>query len=146
VAVYEPGPRYFCEWFKQLFGESEGKQGKGIFPASAEFTADLHSLGQYLQEGEKQIFETVLNFGNSSYNVCIPYDNKNIDGLNYLSGKNLDFIRDQAFRGAIKAHADGGVPSIIINAPDISALSNGKLVIFFEFSCAFGLYAWRKSI
>lgn len=140
LAIYEPGARFFCEWFKQLFGESEGKQGKGIFPASVEFTADLHSLGQYLQDGERHIFETLLDFGVSADNAYVPYDEKNADGLNYLSGKSLDFIRAQAFLAATKAHADGGVPSIIIEAPDISASSIGGLIYFFEFSCGISAY------
>ena len=140
LAVYEPGARFFCEWFKQLFGESEGKHGRGIFPSSIEYTADLHSIGQYLQDGERHLFETVLDFGTSENHVYVPYDTKNADALNYLSGKNLDFIKEQAFRAAVKAHADGGVPSVIVEIPGLKAESVGVLVYFFEFACGLSAY------
>ena len=126
---YEPRMHYFIEWWKQLFGESEGKENKGLFPTGAEFTTDLHSLGQYLQEGRRLMFETVLNFENSETDITINYDEDNLDNLNYLTGKKLSYVNHKAMEGTIKAHVDGDVPNILIN-------SIGELIYFFEKACA----------
>ena len=134
LACYEPPFRFFAEWWKQLFGESEGKEGKGLFPASVEFTADLHSLGQYIQEGERLMFETVVKFAPKGQ-FLIPNDPDNVDGLNFLSGKPLSFVADQAMRGVILAHVDGGVPNVLIELPAISEKSVGYLIYFFEYVC-----------
>ena len=134
LACYEPPFRFFAEWWKQLFGESEGKEGKGLFPASVEFTADLHSMGQYIQEGERLMFETVVKFAPKGQ-FLIPNDPDNVDGLNFLSGKPLSFVADQAMRGVILAHVDGGVPNVLIELPAISEKSVGYLIYFFEYVC-----------
>lgn len=137
---YEPNLFYFGEWFKQLFGESEGKDGKGIFPTSLNFTTDLHSMGQYIQDGRKNIFETVLNVEESKEQITIKEDNDNMDGLNYLNGKTLDFVNKKAMEGTILAHLDGGVPNLVINIPKISAYYFGYLVYFFEKACGMSGY------
>jgi len=137
---YEPNLFYFGEWFKQLFGESEGKQGKGIFPTSMNFVTDLHSMGQYVQQGRRNIFETVLNVEKSKEEVLIKEVNDNIDGLNYLSGKKLDFINKKAMEGALSAHVDGGVPNLIINIPEISPYYFGYLSYFFMKACGMSGY------
>ena len=133
---YEPRMHYFIEWWKQLFGESEGKENKGLFPTGAEFTTDLHSLGQYLQEGRRLMFETVLNFENSETDITINYDEDNLDNLNYLTGKKLSYVNHKAMEGTIKAHVDGEVPNILINIKELNATSIGELIYFFEKACA----------
>jgi glucose-6-phosphate isomerase len=134
LAGYEPRFRFFAEWWKQLYGESEGKDGKGLFPASVEFTADLHSMGQYIQDGERTMFETVVSFAPEG-EYKIPDDPANVDGLNFLSGKSLAFVAEQAMRGTILAHVDGGVPNVLIELPQISEKSVGFLIYFFEYVC-----------
>ena len=134
LACYEPPFRFFAEWWKQLYGESEGKEGKGIFPASVEFTADLHSMGQYIQEGERLMFETVVKFAPRGQFI-IPNDPDNVDGLNFLSGKPLSFVAEQAMRGTILAHVDGGVPNVLIELPAIGEDTAGYLIYFFEYVC-----------
>ena len=139
LACYEPPFRFFAEWWKQLYGESEGKDGKGIFPASVEFTADLHSMGQYIQEGERLMFETVVKFAPKG-EFIIPTDPDNVDGLNFLAGKPLSFVAEKAMRGVILAHVDGGVPNILLELPAISESSVGWLIYFFEYVCGLSGY------
>ena len=139
LACYEPPFRFFAEWWKQLYGESEGKDGKGLFPASVEFTADLHSMGQYIQEGERLMFETVVHFAPKG-EFLIPNDPENIDGLNFLSGKPLSFVAEKAMRGVILAHVDGGVPNILLQLPAIGETSVGWLIYFFEYVCGLSGY------
>ena len=139
LACYEPSFRFFAEWWKQLYGESEGKEGKGLFPASVEFTADLHSMGQYIQQGQRLMFETVVRFEPKG-TFLIPDDPENVDGLNFLSGKPLSFVAEQALRGTILAHVDGGVPNILIRMPQISESSVGYLIYFFEYVCGLSGY------
>ena len=139
LACYEPNFRFFAEWWKQLYGESEGKEGKGLFPASVEFTADLHSMGQYIQEGKRLMFETVVKFAPKG-EFIIPNDPDNVDGLNFLSGKPLSFVAEQAMRGTILAHVDGGVPNVLIELPQISETSVGYLIYFFEYVCGLSGY------
>lgn len=131
---YEPSFRFFAEWWKQLYGESQGKENKGLFPASVEFTADLHSMGQYIQEGERLMFETVVQFAPRG-EIIIPDDPDNVDGLNYLSGKSLSYVAQKAMHGVILAHVSGGVPNIRIQMPQISEHSVGYLIYFFELAC-----------
>ena len=133
---YEPKLHYFIEWWKQLFGESEGKNLKGIFPAGVDFTTDLHSMGQYIQEGRRNLFETVINIEKSEEDIIMKSDEDNLDGLNYLEGKNLDFINKKAMEGTIMAHTKGGVPNILINVEDLTEESIGELIYFFELACA----------
>lgn len=137
---YEPKLQYFAEWWKQLFGESEGKDNKGIFPASVNFSADLHSMGQYIQEGKRHIFETIINVEKPAKNIEIKADSKNLDGLNYLSGKTLDFVNKKAFQGTLLAHTDGQVPNLIINIDKMDETNFGYLVYFFEKACALSGY------
>ena len=139
LACYEPSFRFFSEWWKQLYGESEGKDGKGLFPASVEFTADLHSMGQYIQDGERLMFETVVKFAPKGEFV-IPTDPANVDGLNFLAGKNLAFVNEQAMRGTILAHVDGGVPNVLIEMPKICEDTVGYLIYFFEYVCGLSGY------
>ena len=139
LACYEPCFRFFSEWWKQLYGESEGKEGKGLFPASVEFTADLHSMGQYIQEGERLMFETVVQFAPKG-EFIIPNDPENVDGLNFLSGKSMAFVAEQAMRAVILAHVDGGVPNVLIQMPAISETSVGYLIYFFEYACGLSGY------
>ena len=134
LAGYEPRFRFFAEWWKQLYGESEGKNGKGLFPASVEFTADLHSMGQYIQDGERLMIETVVKFEPDG-EFIIPNDPANVDGLNFLSGKPMAFVAEQAMRGTILAHVDGGVPNVLLELPKISEKSVGFLIYFFEYVC-----------
>ena len=134
LACYDPAFRFMLEWWKQLYGESEGKDGKGLFPASVEFTADLHSMGQFIQDGERVMFETVVSFAPEG-EYTIPDDPANVDGLNFLSGKPLAFVAEQAMRGTILAHVDGGVPNVLIEMPKISEQSVGYLIYFFEYVC-----------
>ena len=140
LACYEPSFRFFAEWWKQLYGESEGKDGKGIFPASVEFTADLHSMGQYIQQGERLMFETVVRFARSRNTIAIPDDPANVDGLNFLSGKELEFVNRQAMRGVTLAHVDGGVPNIALTVNSRDAESVGALIYFFEYACGLSGY------
>ena len=140
LAAYEPSFRFFGEWWKQLYGESEGKEGKGLFPASVEFTADLHSMGQYIQEGERLMFETVVRFEKSRGSVPIPHDPDNVDGLNFLAGKDLAFVAEQAMRGTLLAHVDGGVPNIVVTVPGRCEKSVGWLIYFFEYACGLSGY------
>ncbi len=137
---YEPFAEMLSEWWKQLFGESEGKDGKGIFPASVIFSTDLHSLGQYIQDGIRNLFETVISIGNTGAEQKIPHDPANIDGLNFLSGKDLSFVNGMAMQGTLFAHVDGGVPNIVLELSDRSAHSLGYLIYFFEKACAISGY------
>ena len=139
LACYEPSFRFFSEWWKQLYGESEGKDNKGLFPASVEFTADLHSMGQYIQQGERLMFETVVKFAPKG-EFIIPNDPANVDGLNFLSGKPLAFVAEQAMRGTILAHVDGGVPNILLELPAIGEDTVGELIYFFEYVCGLSGY------
>ena len=143
LAAYEPAAQMLCEWWKQLFGESEGKDGKGIFPSSVIFSTDLHSLGQYIQDGERIMFETVLNIENAKDKFEIPFDPHNVDKLNFLAGKDLDFVNNKAMLGTLIAHTDGNVPNIVLNIKDRSAYSFGYLVYFFEYACAVSGYTLK---
>ena len=140
MVTYEPGLVYFTEWWKQLFGESEGKEGKGIFPAGVTFTTDLHSMGQYIQEGARNIFETILSTGKSRHDLIIPNDPDDIDGLNFLAGKSLEEVNRQAELGTRMAHVDGKVPNIRITIPCLNEKNLGQLIYFFEFACALSGY------
>ena len=137
---YEPKMHYFAEWFKQLYGESEGKDNKGIFPAAAGFSTDLHSMGQYIQEGLRNLFETVLHFENVKDDVEIPGAENDLDGLNFLAGKNVSYVNDKAFEGTLLAHTDGGVPNIILNIPELDAYNFGYMIYFFEKACGISGY------
>ncbi|MBD5084425.1 MAG: glucose-6-phosphate isomerase [Clostridiales bacterium] len=132
---YEPSYSFVGEWLKQLFGESEGKDGKGIFPASAQFTTDLHSLGQYIQDGERHLFETVIYVDDTGCDIAIPYSDDNGDNLNYLAGKPLSFVREMAFQGTLAAHQDGGAPSMVLRLDKMDVHALGELFYFFELSC-----------
>ena len=140
LVAYEPAMRFFCEWWKQLYGESEGKDGKGLFPASVEFTADLHSMGQFIQQGERIMFETVVRFAAPRGEIAIPDDPDNVDGLNFLSGKSLAYVAEQALRGTLLAHVDGGVPNILVGVDARDARSLGWLIYFFEYACGVSGY------
>jgi Glucose-6-phosphate isomerase len=140
MVAYEPRLYYFIEWYKQLFGESEGKENKGIFPAGAIFSTDLHSLGQYIQEGTRQMFETVLTVEHAHKFVNIPFDEQNTDGLNYLQHRSIDEICHIAQQGTCQAHVDGKVPNIKITIPEINEFHLGELIYFFEMSCAISGY------
>ena len=140
LGAYEPSFRFFAEWWKQLYGESEGKDGKGIYPASVEFTADLHSMGQYIQQGERIMFETIVRYDQPHGSVVIGEDKDNVDGLNFLAGKDLKFVCEQAMRGTRLAHVDGGVPNILVNVDTIDAYNTGALIYFFELSCGISGY------
>lgn len=133
---YEPKMHYFTEWWKQLYGESEGKDLKGIFPAGVDFTTDLHSMGQYIQEGRRNLFETVISIKNPNSNLTINSDDDNLDGLNYLAGKDLDFVNKKAMEGTIEAHVSGDVPNIVINVDSLNEENIGELIYFFEKACA----------
>ena len=137
---FEPSFKMMGGWWQQLFGESEGKDGKGIFPVTAELTADLHSLGQMIQQGERNIFETMVRFDAPENKMVIGGDYKNLDGLNYLEGKTLDFVDEQAFRGTLAAHVDGGVPVITVDMGRLNARKLGELFYFFELSCGISAY------
>ena len=139
LACYDPAFRFMLEWWKQLYGESEGKEHKGLFPASVEFTADLHSMGQYIQQGERLMFETVVKFAPKG-EFIIPDDPANVDGLNFLAGKSLAFVAEQAMRGTILAHVDGGVPNILLELPAIGEDTVGELIYFFEYVCGLSGY------
>ncbi len=133
---YEPKMHYMTEWWKQLYGESEGKDGKGIFPTGAEYTTDLHSLGQYIQEGKRNLFETVIKIQNSEKDLVMKLDEDDLDGLNYLEGKSLDYINKKAMEGTIEAHVDGNVPNIVIEMEELDEENLGALIYFFELACA----------
>ncbi|MBO2526467.1 MAG: glucose-6-phosphate isomerase [Bacteroidetes bacterium] len=140
MVTYNPKMAFFIEWYKQLFGESEGKEGKGIFPTGATFSTDLHSLGQYIQEGERHLFETVLSIQQSRFQVPIPEDAENLDKLNYLLGKSIQEINLTAEEGTRMAHVDGKVPNLRLIVPKVDENNIGQLIYFFEFSCALGGY------
>lgn len=140
MANYEPRLHYFAEWWKQLFGESEGKDQKGIFPASVDFSTDLHSLGQYIQDGRRVLFETVLNVEKSNDDIVIEETEDNIDGLNFLAGKTMSYVNNRAFLGTLLAHNDGGVPNLVINIPEINEYYLGQLIFFFEKACGISAY------
>ncbi|RMC57962.1 glucose-6-phosphate isomerase [Lactobacillus sp. ESL0260] len=140
VENYEPTLRMFSEWCKQLMGESEGKDNKGIWPASANFTTDLHSLGQYIQEGRRNLFETVIRVETPTNDVEIPSDDRNLDQLNFLSGKSLNFVNERAYEGVVLAHTDGGVPVMTVNIPDQTEHTLGYLIYFFELAIAVSGY------
>ncbi|MEG2916411.1 MAG: glucose-6-phosphate isomerase [Clostridium sp.] len=137
---YEPCLQYFGEWFKQLFGESHGKNGKGIFPAAVNFSTDLHSMGQYIQDGKRNIFETVVNVETVPIELTIKEDEEDVDGLNFLSGKTIDFVNKMAMEGTALAHTEGGVPNIVINIKELTPEVIGELIYFFEKACAIGGY------
>lgn len=137
---YEPSLQYFSEWWKQLFGESEGKDLKGIYPSSANFSTDLHSLGQYIQEGRRNIFETVIKVDQSRKEVVIPTTPEDLDGLGYLQGKTMDFVNTKAFQGTLLAHTDGQVPNLVVTIPDTSAYTLGHLIYFFEIAVGLSGY------
>ncbi len=140
LACFEPKLRFLTEWWKQLFGESEGKENVGIFPASVEFTADLHSMGQYIQQGERILQETIITVKNSKNDIFVIDNPENFDGINYLSGKSIDYINKNACEGTAMAHEDGGVPNLSIELPDTEEKTFGYLVYFFEFACALSGY------
>lgn len=137
---YEPALHFFTEWWKQLFGESEGKDQKGIFPAGVDFSADLHSMGQYIQDGLRNIFETILNIEKPRKAMVIKEDKENLDGLNFLAGKEIDLVNKKAMQGTILAHMDGGVPNLILNIPEMNEYCLGSLVYFFEKACGISGY------
>ena len=132
---YQPKLHFIAEWWKQLYGESEGKEGKGIFPASCDFTTDLHSMGQWIQEGERSIFETVISIEKANRTMLFPSDEENLDGLNFLAGKRVDEVNKMAELGTRLAHVDGGVPNIRISVPELSEYYIGQLIYFFEIAC-----------
>ena len=140
LACYDPAFRFMLEWWKQLYGESEGKDGKGLFPASVEFTADLHSMGQYIQQGRRLMFETVVRLGASHARLAVPTDAQDGDGLNFLAGTDMDFIRDRAMEGTLLAHTEGGVPNIIVEADGKTPRALGQLIYFFEYACGLSGY------
>jgi len=137
---YQPNLYYFTEWWKQLYGESEGKEGKGIFPAGVNFTSDLHSMGQYIQEGQRILFETVLSAEKSHKKMIIPFAENDLDGLNYIAGKRLIEVNNMAELGTTLAHVEGGVPNIEIKIPDLNEYYIGQLIYFFEMACALSGY------
>lgn len=137
---YEPQVHYFAEWWKQLFGESEGKDGKGIFPAAADFSSDLHSMGQYIQEGLRIMFETVVFFEKSRKDIEIGTDPANVDGLNFLAGKNVSYVNEQAMSGTLLAHTDGNVPNLVLRAERMDEYCLGNLIYFFEKACGVSGY------
>ncbi len=135
LANYEPKLHYFTEWWKQLYGESEGKEHKGIFPTGVDLSTDLHSMGQYIQDGKRNLFETVINVEETKTDITIKRDEDNIDGLNFLEGKTMDYVNKQAMQGTIEAHVSGGVPNIIINIKRLDEETIGELIYFFELAC-----------
>ena len=137
---FTPRLHFLAEWWKQLYGESEGKQHKGIFPASVDFTTDLHSMGQWIQDGERTIFETVLSVGDQQHEVIIPNDEADLDGLNYIAGKNVDYVNKMAELGTRLAHIDGGVPNLLITIPAVTERYMGQLIYFFEKACGVSGY------
>ncbi|GAA0078144.1 glucose-6-phosphate isomerase [Clostridium sp. CTA-5] len=137
---YEPSLHYFNEWWKQLYGESEGKDNKGLFPAAVDFSTDLHSMGQYIQDGRRNLFETVVNVEKAKKEVTIEFSEGDLDGLNFLSGKTMDFVNNKAFQGTLLAHNDGGVPNMVVNVPELSPYYFGHMVYFFEKACGVSGY------
>ena len=135
VCNFQPKLHYFAEWWKQLYGESEGKDQKGFFPAACDFTTDLHSMGQWIQEGERSIFETVISVETPNEKLLFPHDDENLDGLNFLEGKRVDEVNKMAELGTRLAHVDGGVPNILVNVPELNAYYLGQLIYFFEKAC-----------
>ena len=140
LGCYDPAFRFMSEWWKQLFAESEGKEHQGIFPASVDFTADLHSIGQYIQDGRRNLFETVVRLGDSLHDLTVPADEEGSDGLNFLAGKSMDFIRYRAAEGALLAHTAGGVPNIVVKTDGKNETALGQLIYFFEYACALSCY------
>ena len=140
LANYEPGLHYVSEWWKQLYGESEGKDQKGIFPASVDLTTDLHSMGQFIQDGNRIMFETVMNVEQSRGEITINEEPVDLDGLNYLAGKNMDFVNKSAMNGTILAHTDGNVPNLMVKIPEQNEFCLGELFYFFEFACGVSGY------
>ena len=140
LAAYEPSMTMMCEWFKQLYGESEGKDGKGIYPSSAIFSTDLHSLGQYIQQGERLLFETVLWINEPKADVEIEFDEENADGLNFVAGKTVNYVNRKAFEGTVLAHTDGGVPNIVLEMDKADEYHLGWLIYFFEKACGISGY------
>lgn len=140
LANYQPKLHFFAEWWKQLFGESEGKENKGIFNAAVDFSTDLHSMGQWIQEGERTIFETVISIKQASKKVVVPTDNDNLDGLNFLAGKRVDEVNKMAELGTMLAHVDGGVPNMKIEVPELNEYYIGQLIYFFEKACGISGY------
>lgn len=140
LAAYEPSFRFMAEWWKQLYGESEGKENKGLFPASVEYTADLHSMGQYIQEGERHLMETVVRFSSSLTRNEVSADEADGDGLNFLAGRDMDYINTQAMDGVLLAHVEGGVPNICLNIGQRTAHTLGELIYFFEYACGLSGY------
>lgn len=137
---YEPSLHFVSEWWKQLYGESEGKDQKGIYPASVDFTTDLHSMGQFIQDGQRTMFETVVNIEKSSEEIIIEKEDVDLDGLNYLAGKSVDFINKNAMKGTLLAHTDGNVPNLMVNVPEQNEFYLGQLFYFFEFACGISGY------
>lgn len=137
---YEPVLFFFAEWWKQLYGESEGKDHKGLFPAAVHFSTDLHSMGQYIQEGRRDIFETVIHLKGQDFDTIITEDAENLDGLNYLSGKGFNFVNEKAFQGTLLAHVDGGTPNLLVHVDQLDAFHLGQLIYFFEKACAISGY------
>ena len=140
LVSYEPCYTMMCEWWKQLYGESEGKDQKGIFPASVIFSTDLHSMGQYIQDGKRTLFETVVLFDKPKYDILIENSPEDVDGWNFLQGKSVSYVNRKAFEGTVLAHHDGGVPNIVVHVPDFSEYSLGYLIYFFEKACAISGY------
>ena len=140
LVSYEPAFGMMGEWWKQLFGESEGKDGKGLFPASATFSTDLHSLGQFIQQGSRTMFETVVHFAKPKADITLGEAEGNGDGLNFLAGKTMQYVNDRAYEGTVLAHADGGVPSIVLETPEVSESELGYMIYFFEKACAVSGY------
>ena len=140
MSNYEPPLHYIAEWWKQLYGESEGKDGLGIFPASVDLTADLHSMGQYIQDGARCLMETVVHIGRMNTRLAVPDDAQNLDGLNFLSGRDLLEVNEQAFRGTVLAHVDGGVPNMVLNLEAKTEKALGELIYFFEYACGLSGY------
>ena len=136
LANYEPKLHYFIEWWKQLYGESEGKEKKGIFPAGVDFTTDLHSMGQYIQQGRRNLFETILTIDQPNSDITIKADEDNLDGMNFVAGKTLDFVNKKAMEGTIQAHVSGDVPNIVVHLEKLDEETIGGLIYFFELSCA----------
>src|SRR3712207_2321005 len=141
---YEPQLQYFSEWWKQLFGESEGKDQRGIFPASVNFSTDLHSMGQYIQDGRRFLFETVLNVEEPRRNLLVKTDEKDLDGLNYLVGQTVDYVNHKAFEGTLLAHTDGQVPNLVLNVKRLDEYTFGQMVYFFEIAC--GISGWMMGV
>ena len=140
LANYEPSMHYISEWWKQLYGESEGKDQKGIFPASVDLTTDLHSMGQFIQDGSRIMYETVLNIETPRRDFELKEDDNNLDGMNYLAGKKMSYVNQCAMKGTIAAHVDGGVANLLVNIPAQDEISLGELFYFFEFACGVSGY------